>query len=271
MSDEIFSVYQELSKLAEGEDQTRLKTFADAQFWGRFLELPGDVVGYNRYFGWYKEAGWIEQFGPWLDKYHTEKESRPICVSEYGGGGAISQHKDNIQWETEIDPWGERHYENYQSAMHEIIWQQFAVRDYLWGKFIWCMFDFASTGRKEGDTVGINDKGLVTRKRMPKDSYYFYKSVWNKEPMLHLTEKRFTIRPCQVPQIKVYCNTGNTELFVNGYSMGVQRHAVMDDPGATVYVWENITLKAGVKNTIEVHTVLENGKILKDKTIWRGC
>ncbi|MDE7211135.1 MAG: glycoside hydrolase family 2 protein, partial [Lachnospiraceae bacterium] len=55
MSDEIFDTYTELNALANAEDETRLITFADAQFWGRFLELPADVVGCNRYFGWYKE------------------------------------------------------------------------------------------------------------------------------------------------------------------------------------------------------------------------
>lgn len=270
MSEEIYSIYRELNELANLEDRTRLKTFADAQFWGKFLELPGDVVGYNRYFGWYKDAGPVEKFGEWLDEYHIKKEKRPICVSEYGGGAAISQHKDDINWETEIDPWGERHYENYQSALHESIWQQFASRDYLWGKFIWCMFDFASTGRKEGDTVGVNDKGLVTRDRLPKDSYYFYKSVWNNEPMLHLTEQRFKKRPCRVPQVKVYCNAGNAELFINGVSQGVQYHNVPQDPGASVYVWKNITLEKGKKNQIVVKSIPEDGRVLTDKCIWMG-
>lgn len=271
MSDEIYSIYCELHELACAEDKARLKTFADAQFWGKFLELPGDVVGYNRYFGWYKDAGPVEKFGEWLDLYHKEKESRPICVSEYGGGAATSQHKDNINWETEIDPWGERHYENYQSTLHESIWQQFAARDYLWGKFVWCMFDFSSTGRKEGDTIGINDKGMVTRERMPKDAYYFYKSVWNSEPMLHLTEKRFEKRPSLVPQVKVYCNTGNAELFINGVSQEAQYHEVPEDSGATVYVWKNITLETGRKNKIEVKSIQADGKVLEDYCMWRGC
>lgn len=270
MSEEIYALYQELHTLADTEDPSRPKTFADAQFWGKFLELPGDVVGYNRYFGWYKEAGPVERFGGWLDSYHTEKESRPVCVSEYGGGAAISQHKDRIDWETEIDPWGERHYENYQSALHEAVWKQFAARDYLWGKFIWCMFDFASTGRKEGDTTGINDKGLATRERMPKDSFYFYKSVWNEEPMLHLTEKRFVKRSCNVPQVKAYCNLGNVELFVNGKSQGMQYHKDSKEPGASVYVWNNITLEAGKENHIVVKTILEDGTVLTDEGFWIG-
>lgn len=271
MSDEIFTIYEELQQLAKTEDPTRLTTFADAQFWGRFLELPADVVGYNRYFGWYKDAGPVENFGAWLDMYHSEKEKRPICVSEFGGGAAISQHKDNINWETDIDPWGERHYENYQSALHEKIWQQFAARDYLWGKFVWCMFDFASTGRKEGDTVGTNDKGLVTRERIPKDAYYYYKSVWNEKPMLYLTEKRFKKRSSQVPVVKVYCNTGNAELFVNGISQGVQCHKASDAPGATVYEWKNIALENGKKNRIVVKSIQTDGRVLKDDCVWTGC
>ncbi|MDE6131802.1 MAG: glycoside hydrolase family 2 protein, partial [Oscillospiraceae bacterium] len=94
MTDEIWDIYTQLHDLAKSEDKTRLTTFADCQFWGKFLQLPADVVGYNRYFGWYKDAGPAEKFGEWLDLYHREKESRPICVSEYGGGGALSQFKD---------------------------------------------------------------------------------------------------------------------------------------------------------------------------------
>lgn len=215
MSKEMFDLYTELNTLAHNEDSTRFTTFADNQFWGRFLELPPDVVGYNRYSGWYHDADEAEKFGEWLDMQHREKKHRPICVSEYGGGGAISQHKDSIDWQTEIDPWGERHYENYQSELHERIWAQFSVRRYLWGKFIWCMFDFASDGRQEGDTVGQNDKGLVNRERVRKDSFWFYKSVWNSEPMVHIADKRFTLRPSSFPLAKVYSNAESCELFVN--------------------------------------------------------
>ncbi len=266
MSDEIYTLYQELYSVAEKEDSTRLKTFADAQFWGRFLELPADVVGYNRYFGWYKDAGPAEKFGEWLDIYHIEKETRPICVSEYGGGGAISQHKDNIDWENEIDPWGERHYENYQSAMHEKIWEQFAKRQYLWGKYVWCMFDFASDGREEGDTKGQNDKGLVTRERIPKDAFYFYKSVWNSEPMVHLTEKRFRERPRLVSQVKAYSNAESAELFVNGMSMGIVCHA---NNGSTLFVWNNIVLNKG-ENLIAIRAYFSDGSIVEDNAVWIG-
>lgn len=265
MSDEIYKMYVALVGVARNEDKTRLITAADNQFWGDFLRLPVDVVGYNRYFGWYKDAGPAESFGEWLDEYYQHKANHPICVSEYGGGGAISQHKDNIVWEDEIDPWGMRHFENYQSSMHEKIWAQFSKRRYLWGKYIWCMFDFASDGREEGDTKGLNDKGLVTRNRIPKDSYFYYKSVWNKSPMLHITQKRFVKRPCLVPVIKAYSTADECSLYVNDEFIGT---TTPNADNKTVFEWHSILLKKG-ENKIAVKANAEN-TVLCDDVIWYG-
>ena len=270
MTDEIYTIYTELNELAKNEDETRLVTFADSQFHGRFLKLPADVVGYNRYFGWYKDAGPADKFGEWLDSYHGAKECRPICVSEYGGGAAMSQFKDNIDRLTDIDPWGERHYQNYQSAMHEKVWSQFAERKYLWGKYIWCMFDFASDGRNEGDTKGQNDKGLVTRERIPKDAFYFYKSVWNKEHMVHLTEKGFKIRDRLVPQIKAYSNADSAELLVNGVSHGTIKRSELDKKYPTVFIWKSVKINADIQNEILVKATFSDGTVLADKAFWIG-
>ncbi len=269
MSDEIFALYTELNELANQEDKTRLKSFADSQFWGRFLELPGDIVGYNRYFGWYISPG-DGDFGKWLDDYHYNRESRPLAVTEYGGGGAVSQHKDNVIWAEDIDPTGPRHYENYQSAMHEDIWAQFSARPYLWGKYIWCMFDFASDGRQEGDTKGINDKGLVTRERVPKDVFYFYKSAWNDEPMVHIAQKRFENRPADIPQIKVYSNAESVELLVDGISKGTINRNDLDPLCSTVFVWENVKIAVGRPSTIKAVATFSDGNTVQESAVFIG-
>lgn len=270
MSDRIFELYSELYSIAHSEDPTRLKTYADNQFYGRFLELPADVVGYNRYFGWYKEAGDAENFGEWLDLYHSRKEKRPVCISEYGGGGAISQHKDNIDWHNDIDPNGVRHYENYQSQLHETVWRQFSKRKYLWAVFIWCMFDFASAGRLEGDTKGQNDKGLATRERVPKDVYFFYRSVWSKEKMIYITERRHRVRPCDVPYVKVYSNAQSVELILNDRSLGKIYSSELPDDADTIFVWNNVHLGKGMNNTLVSKAFFADGTIKFDKVIWIG-
>ena len=268
MSDDIYALYETLHTLARSEDSSRPTVFADSQFYGRFLTLPAEAVGYNRYFGWYQDAGPAEAFGEWLDLYHEQKETRPVCLSEYGGGGAISQHKDLVRWPEEIDPWGERHYENYQSALHEKIWSQLSVRTYLWGTYIWCMFDFASDGREEGDTKGQNDKGLATRERIPKDAFYFYQSVWNETPMLHLTEKRFKQRPCLIPCIKAYSNAESVTLYVNQILIG---DGIRNEDTPTVFYWEQISLIPGQKNSVSVTARFRGGKTLTDSANWWAC
>lgn len=48
------------------------------------------------------------------------------------------------------------------------------------------MFDFGSSSRFEGESPGINDKGLVTYDRKtPKDAYFFYRANWS--PVLPYT------------------------------------------------------------------------------------
>ena len=159
-----------------------------------------------------------------------------------GGGGAISQHKDNVDWESDIDPVGVRHYENYQSQLHEMLWKQFSARKYLWAEFIWCMFDFASYGRTEGDTKSQHDKGLCTRERIPKDVYFFYRSVWSSEKTVYITERRHEFRACNVPFVKVYSNADAVELCINDVSHGRISRSELSDDESTVFVWKNIKI-----------------------------
>ena len=264
MSDSIHSLYEQMYDYISENGGGRAAVYADAQFWGKFRTLPADAVGYNRYFGWYKEAGSVEQFREWFDKAH-EEQTRPLCISEYGGGGAISQHKDNINWLTDIDPNGERHYENYQSRLHEQIWAQIGSLDYLWAKLVWCMFDFPAAGRREGDTAGINDKGLCTRERVPKDAYWFYRSVWNSEKTCRLTEKRFTERPANVPEVSAYSNAERTELLLNGNSLGFGE--VPDNRLPTVFVWKDVKLRPG-KNDLLLRAFYSDGTVLEDGASW---
>lgn len=199
------------------------------------------------------------------DSIHSLYEQMYDYISENGGGGAISQHKDNINWLTDIDPNGERHYENYQSRLHEQIWAQIGSLDYLWAKLVWCMFDFPAAGRREGDTAGINDKGLCTRERVTKDAYWFYRSVWSGEKTCRLTEKRFTERPANVPEIRAYSNAERAELLLNGNSLGFGK--VPDNRLPTVFVWKDVKLRPG-KNDLLLRAFYSDGTVLEDGASW---
>jgi Domain of unknown function (DUF4982) len=118
------------------------------------------------------------------------------------------------------------------------------TRTYLWGKFVWNMFDFASDGRNEGDTPGRNDKGLVTYDRATrKDAFYWYKANWSNQPTVYITERRYNPRPGGNITVRVYSNLAQIELKVNGASQGVQTSNdhifsfnITLPPGATAFV-----------------------------------
>ncbi len=120
------------------------------------------------------------------------------------------------------------------------------TRPYLWGKFVWNMFDFASDKRVEGDTHGRNDKGLVTFDReIKKDAFYWYKANWTTAPMVYITSRRWTQRTVATTDIKVYSNTAAVELMVNGVSLGVRPPSSQAD---RIFIWTGVTLGPGAND-----------------------
>ena len=182
----------------KAEDPTRLTAYAaeaganDANLTSP-LQSHADLSAYNEYSGWYYDTP--SAFGERMDALHAAEPGRRIGISEYGAGASIYQH---TEWPG--TPAGSaqipvEHPEEYQAYYHQQLWPQIEARDYLWGTFVWNMFDFASDFRSEGDRPGRNDKGLVTYDRkVRKDAFYYYKSAWTDTPTVHIVSKRWTRR-----------------------------------------------------------------------------
>ena len=109
----------------------------------------------------------------WLDKTHQAHPEIKIAISEYGAGASIYHQQDSL---VQTSPGSWWHPENWQTEYHIQNWKIISERPYVWGSFVWNMFDFGAAHRTEGDRPGINDKGLVTHDRkVKKDAFYFYK------------------------------------------------------------------------------------------------
>ena len=120
--------------------------------------------------------------------------------------------------------------------MHEANWAAIKARPFVWGSFVWNMFDFTSYFRREGGVAGVNDKGLVTRDRKTKkDAFYFYQANWSEEPVLYITSRRFTERTNAVTDVKIYSNADQVELLLNGKSQGKR-----SDGTNACFVWTNV-------------------------------
>lgn len=232
---------KELNVLAHQEDTTRPTTSASNQMGD--LNFITDAIAWNRYDGWY--GGTPADLGKWLDRMHKDHPEICIAISEYGAGASIYHQQDSLVKTVPTSWW---HPENWQTYYHIENWKTISSRPYVWGSFVWNMFDFGAAHRTEGDRPGINDKGLVTfDRKVRKDAFYFYKANWNREkPMLYLTGKRNTVRTQRLQTIIAFTNQAGAELFVNGKSYGKttpDSYAILE--------WKNVELQPG-ENEIKV-------------------
>lgn len=175
---------KELNVLAHQEDPTRPTTSASNQ--GGAINFITDNIAWNRYDGWYGATP--ATLASWLDKTHQAHPEIKIAISEYGAGASIYHQQDSL---VQTSPGSWWHPENWQTEYHIQNWKIISERPYVWGSFVWNMFDFGAAHRTEGDRPGINDKGLVTHDRkVKKDAFYFYKANWNPEPMVYIAGRR---------------------------------------------------------------------------------
>lgn len=216
------------------------------------MDVP-DIIGANRYFGWY--FGKPADFSDNLDELH--QLGKPVSVSEYGGGGAISLHTDNIHG-GKINAAGFAQPEEYMSYLHEQAWSIISSKPWIMGAWIWNAFDFSTTIRNEGDSKDINTKGIITADRkILKDSYYYYQAQWSDKPVVHITSKRYEDRLYPVMDVKVYSNATSTSLSINGQTLAAK--PTCDN---FVCVWNNVPLSVG--DNAVVATGKFNGKEVTD-------
>lgn len=208
---------RELHELARQEDPTRPTTAASNQ--SGALNFVTDLIAWNRYDGWYGASP--ASLADFLDATHRAHPALRIAVSEYGAGASIYQQQDSLRQPTPNSWW---HPENWQTEYHVRNWEIISQRPYVWGSFVWNMFDFGAAHRTEGDRPGINDKGLVTHDRKTrKEAFYFYKANWNPEPMVRIEGHRNTLRRRAVTEVRVFANVPEVTLRVNGKEIGTLR------------------------------------------------
>lgn len=246
---------KELNTLAHQEEPTRPTTSASNQ--DGALNFITDHIAWNRYDGWYGATP--ATLATWLDRTHADHPELKIAISEYGAGASIYHQQDSLR---QTDPGSWWHPENWQTEYHIENWKIIKARPYVWGSFVWNMFDFGAAHRTEGDRPGINDKGLVTHDRkVRKDAFYFYKANWNPAPMVYIAGHRNTKRIMPVTEVQVFSNSKEVTLKVNGKVV----NKIQPD-GVNVATFKDIQLSKGV-NLIEA-TVKVGKSTLTDSCNW---
>ena len=163
-----------------------------------------------------------------LDHY-DESLKKPYVVSEYGDWEYYAMNAGLNQ-----DSWGdllqeERSSRQLRSAGEKALLQQAtniqeAHNDNLsipaFADGYWVMFDY-----NRGYADDLEASGIMSIFRLPKPSYYFYKSQRNAdhpfgEPMVYIASTWQKNSPLDV---RVFSNADEVELFLNGESLGRQQ------------------------------------------------
>lgn len=200
-----------------------------------------DLQAWNKYFGWY--YGQYTDLATWLDESHRDFPDRPLAISEYGIGGNVLQ-QDTARLDK---PAGNYFPEPEQTRYHEIAWPILRERPFVWGTFVWNLFDFSVAGWNRGGVPNLNHKGLVTfDRRVRKDAYYYYRANWNPAPTLYLAGRR-NDRRAPVTDIKLFTNLDNPRLTINGEAVG----RAPARAGAGVVTWAGVRLRPG-ENRVRV-------------------
>ncbi len=236
-----------LNALVHDLDSTRLSTMAQVSMLPQDSEQNEitDIVAYNHYFGWY--GGSLHDNEIWLDSFHSAYPKRALGLSEYGCEGILTYHNDA--------PKMGDYSEEYQAVYHEHMLRILSERPWIWGSYVWNMFDFGCDARGEGGVMGRNNKGLVTfDRRIKKDSFYLYQAFWTSEPMVHLCGKRYAYRKGDTITVKAYSNMPTLILSMNG--MEIDKKSAEH-----IFIFENIPIVPGV------HTVTVTAGDISDTMI----
>ena len=173
-----------------------------------------DIVAWNLYLGWYVPGLFLNDL--FMKFYHWKYPHRPLGYSEYGAEGMPNLHSSK--------PKRGDHTEEYQAKYHEYMLDCFERHPFLWGTYVWNMFDFAADAREQGGESGMNHKGLVTfDRKIKKDSFYIYKARWSDEKFVHLCGKRYQYRAENISDVTIYSNMDTVSLYNNGKLVATQK------------------------------------------------
>lgn len=189
-------------------DNTRFTTSAfnfirDAEKKG--MTAAVDVVGFNYTIDAYEE---IRQKHP--DWYYLASET----TSQFDSRGVYHFPCDTTA-KTYTDGQTSAFDDAGGGTTHEEAWLAVKNRPWMSGMYIWTGFDYMGEPAPYEKTAVSSYFGIFDLCGFPKDSYYFYKSQWTREPMVHLLP-HWNWKPGQTVDIVAYTNCDEVRLFLNG-------------------------------------------------------
>ena len=172
-------------------------------------------------------------------------------------------------------------YDDHQSSSYDLEYCNWSnipdidfarAEDHEWtiGQFVWAGFDYRGEPSPYDTNAWPNHSsmfGIIDLASIPKDRYYLYRSVWNKEAeTLHiLPHWNWEGREGEKTPVFVYTNYPSAELFINGKSYGRQtKHKNGTVENRYRLMWHDAVYQPG---EVRVVAYDEQGNPVAEKTV----
>lgn len=172
-------------------------------------------------------------------------------------------------------------YDDHQSSSYDLEYCNWSnipdidfarAEDHEWtiGQFVWTGFDYLGEPSPYDTNAWPNHSsmfGIIDLASIPKDRYYLYRSVWNKEAeTLHiLPHWNWEGREGEKTPVFVYINYPSAELFINGKSYGRQtKHKNGTVENRYRLMWHDAVYQPG---EVRVVAYDEQGNPVAEKTV----
>jgi beta-galactosidase len=165
--------------------------------------------------------GWSYHVGKDMDDYHREHPLQPNVGSEQGStvGTRGIYADDKVRgYVSAYDDWAP------EWAQTAETWVSFfGPRPWMSGGFVWTGFDYRGEPTPYGWPCINSHFGIMDTCGFPKDNFFYYKSQWSPETVLHiLPHWNWPGREGQPIDVRAQSNCDEVELFLNGASQGRQ-------------------------------------------------
>ena len=212
--DDVLSYIRELDAMVHSLDPSRLSVACSNR--DGEINFITDLIVLRQDVGWTK--GSYDDVAVWCDQLKANKKFSKLRYGVcYGEEGVVGHTTDEVR-RTER---GATYLpERNQTIMHEKYSALIAEHNVFWGVWLDNMFDYAS----RQSSGGMRKSGVVCYDHASKkDSYYLYRTLWNKaEPTLYIAERKWQRRADKLQSVKVYSSVGRPELTVDDESVELE-------------------------------------------------
>ena len=201
------ALFTKMRAVADALDGTRVCTGATNGGYERGIIDVTKLFGFNYNIGQYDP---IHARKPDLPLFGSETASAVSTRGEYANDpakGYVSAYDVNAP------SWG---------ATAETAWQAVGERPFMAGAFVWTGFDYKGEPTPYGWPCVNSHFGIIDIAGFPKDSYYYYQSVWGDKPMVHLLPHWNWPADKGTVKVWAYSNADRVELLLNGKSLGAK-------------------------------------------------